>query len=217
MAQQKAARRRGGRSVGRGRQFQDRHQEIVKVAARLFAERGYDATSIGDIAEEVGLLKGSLYYYVPNKEDLLFAMISEVQDAGRLITESHADPSGDPVEQIRGVIEQGARYLIENREKSIISMRDFRSLSDERQQQLRPDRTAIWTALRGLIQRARDAGRLPADTDVSVATSVIVGALNYLPTWYTAGRAPEVGRMARGYATVLVDGLGVRDRIDEPR
>jgi hypothetical protein len=50
MAQQKAARRRGGRSVGRGRQVQELHHDIEKVAARLIPDRGYEATSNGDIA-----------------------------------------------------------------------------------------------------------------------------------------------------------------------
>jgi TetR/AcrR family transcriptional regulator, cholesterol catabolism regulator len=218
MAQKEAVRRqrepdeivgvRGRRPAGS--QYRERHQEIVRAAARLFAERGFDATSIADIADEVGLLKGSLYYYVPNKQDLLFAMIAEVQRAGREITDRFMTHDGDPVTQLRSVIEAGAHFLIEHRDMSIVSLRDFRSLSEDRQQELRKDRSAIWTCVKTLIERARDQGDIGPEIDIGVATSAIVGALNHLPTWYVDGRAPNAGRMARGYATFLVDGLGVR-------
>src|SRR5947207_409360 len=57
-----------------------RQQEILEAAARVFHEKGYESTSIQDIADEVGILKGSLYYYIRSKEDLLYEIIRDIHD-----------------------------------------------------------------------------------------------------------------------------------------
>ena len=54
-----------------------REREVLDVAARLFHERGYADTSVQDIADELGILKGSLYHYIEVKEDLLFRLLGE--------------------------------------------------------------------------------------------------------------------------------------------
>src|SRR5258708_310262 len=105
-----------------------RRQHVLDAAAKLFAEKGYEATSIGDIAEAVGLLKGSLYYYAPSKEELLFWIIREVHGKGRKLVERFTDSDDDPVTQLREIIEAGATFVIDHRDMNIISMRDFRAL-----------------------------------------------------------------------------------------
>ena len=55
-----------------------RLREIYDAAARVFSEKGYDGASIQDVADAVGILKGSLYYYIDTKQDLLFGIIDEV-------------------------------------------------------------------------------------------------------------------------------------------
>jgi AcrR family transcriptional regulator len=184
-----------------------RRQHVLDAAARLFAEKGYEATSIGDIAEAVGLLKGSLYYYAPSKEELLFWIIREVQGKGRKLVERFTKSDDDPVTQLREIIEAGATFVIDHRDMNIISMRDFRALTEPRQQELQRDRMLMWRYLRSLIVRGRDEGSIRSDIDPVVATTGILGAINYLPTWYESGRPPSAERMARGYADFLVQGL----------
>jgi len=180
---------------------------VLDAAAKLFAEKGYEATSIGEIAESVGLLKGSLYYYAPSKEDLLFSIICEVHDKGRKLVERFTESAADPVTQLREIIEAGATFVIDHRDMNIISMRDFRALSERRQQELESGRMMIWHYLRNLITRGRNEGYFRSDIDVVVVTTGILGAINYLPTWYESGRPPKAERMARGYADFLVEGL----------
>ena len=59
-----------------------RHLEVLEAAARVFHEKGYESTSIQDIADAVGILKGSLYYYITSKEDLLFEILQDVHEQG---------------------------------------------------------------------------------------------------------------------------------------
>ena len=190
-----------------GAKYTQRRQNVLGAAAKLFAEKGYEATSIGEIAESVGLLKGSLYYYAPSKEDLLFSIIREVHDKGRKLVERFTDSDSDPVTQLREIIEAGATFVIDHRDMNIISMRDFRALTERRQQELESGRMVMWHYLRSLIARGRNEGYFRSDVDVVVVTTGILGAINYLPTWYESGRPPKAERMARGYAEFLVEGL----------
>jgi AcrR family transcriptional regulator len=60
-----------------------RRREIIEAAAEIFHRKGYSETSVQDIAEAVGILKGSLYYYIDSKEDLLFQMLLEVHEGAK--------------------------------------------------------------------------------------------------------------------------------------
>src|SRR5580658_9380050 len=62
------------------RRKQERKQEVIDVAARVFHEKGYGSSSIQDIADGVGILKGSLYYYIDSKEDLLYEILRGVHE-----------------------------------------------------------------------------------------------------------------------------------------
>ena len=66
----------------RGTLNEERWQEVVDAAAKVFAEKGYRAATLRDIAAELGMLKGSLYYYIETKEDLLYELLRRVHEAG---------------------------------------------------------------------------------------------------------------------------------------
>ncbi|MEO5841611.1 MAG: TetR/AcrR family transcriptional regulator [Acidimicrobiales bacterium] len=206
----RALKTKEARRAPAGAKYTLRRQRVLEAAAKLFAEKGYEATSIGEIAESVGLLKGSLYYYAPSKEELLFSIIREVHEMGRNLVGRFTESDTDPATQLRDIIDAGATFVIEHREMNIISMRDFRALSEQRQAELESGRLVIWHYLRNLIARGCKEGYFRSDLDVVVATTAILGAINYLPTWYESGRPPRVDRMAQGYAEFLVEGLLVK-------
>lgn len=190
-----------------GMRYHARRREIIDAAARLFAEQGYEATSFRDIGDAVGLLKGSLYYYAPSKEELLYSIVQEVQQMGRALVEQHSASGLDTVSQLRSLISAGVRFVIENREKNIISMRDFRALGEDRQRQLHDERHVVWNYLCRLIATGKNEGKIRDDVDVVVVATAIIGAINYLPTWYEGGRPPSVSRMVDGYRDCLIEGL----------
>ena len=190
-----------------GAQFARRQAEVAEKAAELFASRGYDATSIGDIADEVGLLKGSLYYYAPSKEELLYSIIREVEDAGVQMVSEHDKSDDDPLTRLRAFIAHSVRFVVHNRSKTTVAMRDFRSLDAHHQAELSPARTASWRFIRSLIIDAQQSKLIQSHVDPTVATMAILGAINQLPTWYENGRPPSLNRVAQGFANHLVDGL----------
>src|ERR1043165_9694593 len=95
------AQRRGG---GERKPRDERWSELIEVATDVFYAKGYDAASLQDIADRLGMLKGSLYYYIQSKEDLLYDVIKTVHEEGLANIESLAAGDGDAVERLRHVI-----------------------------------------------------------------------------------------------------------------
>jgi AcrR family transcriptional regulator len=187
--------------------YKARRREITDAAAKLFAQRGYEATTFNDIADAVGLLKGSLYYYAPSKEDLLYSVIHEVHQSGRELVERNSSQELDTITLLRNVVGEAVKFLIESREKNVIAMRDFRALSEESQRELGDERVVFWNYLRRLITNGKAEGSIRDDVDVQVVATAILGAINYLPAWYERGRPPSVARMVQGYRDFLIEGL----------
>jgi TetR/AcrR family transcriptional regulator, cholesterol catabolism regulator len=124
-----AARQPPGRAERRGtgprKPREERWSELLQVATQVFYEKGYDAASLQDIADRLGMLKGGLYYYITSKDDLLYTVISEVHRAGPANVESLAAAEGDAPRRLRGAIIGGEhayrgvfRHLIEGRSVS---------------------------------------------------------------------------------------------------
>ncbi len=81
-----------------------RLEEVLQSAANIFFAKGFHATTIEDVARDVGILKGSLYYYIKSKDDLLFRLLLAGVEDGDAYIARHIDPEGDPVEQLERAI-----------------------------------------------------------------------------------------------------------------
>lgn len=187
-----------------------RLREILDVAARIFNERGYEGTTTASIAQEVGLLKGSLYHYIESKEDLLYQLLSEVHR--RLIdgVEECLDPATDPLDRLRLFVERHFVRVAENVDRAALFYRDFRSLGPARQAELVAARDRYEALLRSLVTEGQRAGLLSARADPKLTAMAILSALNSIHLWYRpdAGRPPA--ELARHYADLLLGGLTCR-------
>src|SRR6202043_297981 len=84
---------------------EERWAELIETATQVFYEKGYDGASLQDIAERLGMLKGSLYYYIQTKEDLLFEVISTVHQDGLAVIQARAEAPGEPLQRLQNVIQ----------------------------------------------------------------------------------------------------------------
>ena len=116
----------------RSRAPRRRQTEIVEAAARVFHEKGYESTSIQDIAEAVGILKGSLYYYIRSKEDLLYEIILDVHEDALANIRQVDEGDGDALQKVRAFVTSHLVFNAENLTKMGVFFHDFRSLSGER-------------------------------------------------------------------------------------
>ena len=97
----RARNKRGAGENGGTRTPKRRDREVIDAAAKVFYRRGYADASVQDIADELGILKGSLYHYIDTKEDLLFRLLSETHDDVHAILDEVAEmPDLEPLERL---------------------------------------------------------------------------------------------------------------------
>lgn len=176
----------------RGMRRFDRYEMLIDTAAEIFRRKGYDATSLQEIADEVGLLKGSLYHYIDTKEDLLFAIIQRNHELITNGNQAWREVTDDPIRAIRTFVEGHMRQSLRNQTYSAVYFRDFRALSPERAEAIIASRDAYEAQFRSLIQAAIDAGLLRPGVTPAFAARAIFGMVNWLYYWYRPdGPLPE--------------------------
>jgi AcrR family transcriptional regulator len=182
-------------------------QAIIDIAIDLFDRKGYAETSLADIAEAVGLLKGSLYYYAKSKEDLLYQIVAAVHAEGGAAVEELDAVSGDPADRLRRFVERGARFMLSHRAEATIYFREAKALSPDRQEELRPQRQQFDAAIRHLVQEGQATGVFRADVDPKAASLAIVGTMNWLAMVEPAPPVRARDRLARQCADFAVHAL----------
>jgi AcrR family transcriptional regulator len=179
--------------AGTPRRF-DRYELVVDTAAAIFRRKGYSATSLQEIADEVGILKGSLYHYIDTKEDLLYAIIARNHE--RITTGNSAwrEIEGDPVAAIRSFIEGHIRLSLQNPVDSEVYIRDFRAMSEVRAAEILRTQEAYDRQFRALVKEAIDEGLLRPGVRPDFAARAVFGMINWSVNWYRPGRSVSLER-----------------------
>lgn len=190
------------------RERRNRDQEVLDSAIDVFWRRGYAAASVQDIADSVGVLKGSLYHYISSKEQLLFRIFDESHRDSLAIMEAVAALDTSPLARLHEFVRRFIGYYIENLKRVDLYFREWRFFDGELGAEVRRQRRAYDDFIRGLLQEAIDAGELPSDTDVKVTTYYVMAALNGLPTWYRRDGRLTADEVAERYADLTLAAVG---------
>jgi TetR/AcrR family transcriptional regulator, cholesterol catabolism regulator len=192
----------------KGEKFGARRQEIVEAATEVFRRRGYSAASIQEIADEVGLLKGSLYYYIDSKEDLLFAVLSETYDLARAQIEQVEALEGlGPLDRLAAYIEAHVNFIAEHTTKIAIYYTDFDLVGEDRKPLLVKQRKVFERYITDLITQAQKAGEVSHTVDPKIAAYLILGAMNWAYTWYRPDGRVSPRKLGRLAAELALNGL----------
>lgn len=188
-----------------------RRREIIDAAARVFDRKGYDATSTQDVAEAVGILKGSLYYYIDSKEDLLFAVIKEAYDAALGAVDELERREGSPLEMIDALVRRHVEVFAATRVQTSVFFRDFRSLSPERQKVIREAGEIYSGFLRGQICRGQSEGVIRPDLNPRLCAIGIIGMLNAMSFWYRPEGPAAPSEIGEEFSRLIIGGLESAD------
>lgn len=181
-----------------------RYREIVDAAARLFSEQGYAATSVQEIADAVGLLKGSLYHYISTKEDLLYAVLAEAHQHTAAVAEEALRHPGDTREKLAFVIEHHLRNTGDHLAKLQVFDREANFLSPSRFAVIQADRDSYEQALRTLIRRGRESGELASHLDPTLTSFAILAILNSPQQWFRADGTRTVDDLVRVFTDLIL-------------
>jgi AcrR family transcriptional regulator len=186
-----------------------RRREILDAAARIFRDKGYAATSIQDVAQAVDILKGSLYYYIDSKDDLLFEVIQEVHQDGLANLAEAKKVSGSALEKIHSFVVRHASFNAGNLAQMTVFFQDFKSLSDERHKLIVEERDLYDEYLRGVIAAGKDEGSVRSSVDAKLAAFWILGGMNWMYQWYRADGPQSLDEITEAFAELAVN--SVRD------
>ena len=183
------------------------YNDIIRAAAETFYQKGYGATTTQDIADAVGMLKGSLYYYITAKEDLLYEIIDEVHEVLAKNLEVVAAMDGDPLARIWTLVHHNVIVNAQNLINSAVFFRDFSALTGRRRKHILALRDKGDTMLRELIAEGQAKRSIRADVDPKLAATAINTMCNALYHWYKPDGALTPEEVARSYADMAVGGL----------
>jgi AcrR family transcriptional regulator len=167
-----------------GRETGARFEEVVDAAAELFSERGYAATSIQEIADSVGLLKGSLYHYIHTKEDLLYAVILEAHRHTAALGYEAVTMDGDANGKLRLIVHRHLQGTGANLAKIRVFYNEASSLAPARLEEILADRDSYEHSLRRVIQMGQEEGTFAAHLDPVLTAIAILAILNSVQQWY---------------------------------
>ncbi|MEV5848552.1 TetR/AcrR family transcriptional regulator [Streptomyces sp. NPDC051985] len=165
----------------------ERRAEVLEAATQIFYEKGYEASALRDIADRVGMLKGSLYYYFQSKEDLLFQVISAVHREGLAVIRERAALPGDPLQRLENVIAGHVEHTCRNLVATAVFLHELSALPTERRQEILGTEHAYQGVFRGLIDQAQGEGLARADLDPRLAALSVLGSTNWVYRWYRPG------------------------------
>ena len=181
-----------------------RRRELTRIAARLFAERGYQGTSLADLAEQLGVQKPSLYHHIESKEDLLWEVAWEGAEAFHAALD--AVPSEAPAaERIRLAFRAHLDVVSEQLDIATVFVREWRYLEGERRERFVAERRRYEERIRELFREGVEGSELRTDLDVATAALLFLSAANWAYTWLRPDA--DTDALADRLFAALLDGM----------
>ena len=191
--------------VRRGRPGHDQ-ESVLRVAIELFNQQGYDATSMGDLARELGLTKSAIYHHVPSKEHLLESAIDEALGALTASLDDVTATTGlDAGERLRAAVRGSVVVLLEHLPAVTLLLRVRGNTPAEKAALQR--RREIDHRLAEMVRDAADAGAIRGDVDPLLTSRLLFGMVNSMTEWLRDDG--DVATIADTVTTLAFDGLRV--------
>ena len=182
--------------------------ELLDVVVAEFNARGYDATSMEDLARATGLTKSAVYHHVAGKEALLRLALTRAVDALFAVLDEPASRTGPAVDRLAHVVRRAAEVLVALLPYVTLLLRVRGNTDSERWALER--RRDFDRRLASLVQDAIDAGDVRADVDPRLVTRLLFGMVNSTAEWYRPGGAHGPYEVADAVVAVAFDGLRSR-------
>src|SRR5436853_4741762 len=181
-----------------------RRSELTRAAARSFGEKAYHGTSIGDLAEAMGVQKGSLYAHIESKADLLWEVAREGAAAFHAALDAVPE-EGPVVERIRSALRAHLRVVAEQLDVATVFVREWRYLLGERREEFVAERRRYEERFRALFREGRELGELRTDLDDATAALLALSAANWAYTWLR----PDIdtNELSDRFYNVLLEGI----------
>jgi AcrR family transcriptional regulator len=197
-----------------GRPGHDR-QSVLTIAVEVFNEYGYEATSMGTLAERLGTSKSAIYHHFPSKEEVLHRALDYALGGLEAILDEEPARTGAADARLRFVVGEAVRVLCERLPYVTLLLR-LRGNTDVERSAL-DRRRRFNAAVAELVESATKDGTLRSDIDARTITRLLFGMINSIVEWYRPGGKEGADRLAGDVIAVALDGLRMptSNRVDE--
>lgn len=182
-------------------------EEIIAAAAKVFQTKGYHAATVQDIADAVGILKGSLYHHFKSKEDLLYLIVKE--PIARLY-ERMTDIAGSDLpasEKLRRAIRTQLEAFDQHHPHLFVYLRERDEMKRRFREQFKLSPKQYEQCWQQILREGMKSGEFRPDLDVQVVSYGLLGMLNWLHNWYDPRGRLSVREVGDQLAALALAGL----------
>jgi TetR/AcrR family transcriptional regulator, cholesterol catabolism regulator len=163
----------------------DSRQEILRTAARLFQQRGYDATSMNDVAAALKLSKGGLYHHFQSKDEILFEIMRHAMEITEERVLTPVRGIADPVERLRALIRLHIEVVLSPRDREItVMLHENHPLPPALRKRINARKKEYVHFVEGLIAEVQRARRGQSSVSARAAAFALLGMINWIYQWY---------------------------------
>jgi TetR/AcrR family transcriptional regulator, cholesterol catabolism regulator len=192
----------------RGRVVSNRREEILQVAAKLFASRGFEAASIREIGDAAGILSGSLYHHFKSKDEMLHDLLKRFVDKLVPLYESVLAESEDVSETLSNLIAAGLKVSLENSSELTVIMHERKFLNRNPEfsyvNEVMLEVERIWY---GVLQEGVRSGAFRSDLDMNLVLRMIMDLISSTVIWYTPKSRYTQEQIVNNQIKLLFHGL----------
>jgi AcrR family transcriptional regulator len=178
---------------------------LLDAAVALFNERGYEATSVDEVAGRLGVTKSAIYHHVPSKGELLRLALDRALDALFAVTEETGATTGPAIARLEYVVRGSVRVLAAELPFVTLLLRLRGNTEVERTALQR--RREFDRIVAGLVRAAEHEGDVRTDVDPAVISRLLFGTVNSLTEWYRPGGDLSADDLADAVVTITFSGL----------
>lgn len=178
---------------------------LADKASELFSKKGYHETTLQDIANELGITKGGLYYYVSSKETLLFMIHERFITEGLRKLEKVEQDFSDPIERLERLVYAHVSIMHKYRTHIHVFFEELRYLTGENYEKMRTERDSYAAIFMRAVQEGVNQGKFKGSSP-QLSVLYVLGALNFMYTWYQ----PEKGdpdKVSELFSQLTIDAL----------
>jgi AcrR family transcriptional regulator len=183
-----------------------RASDVYRIAAQIMCQKGYEATSMNDIAEAAGLTKAGIYHYIRGKEDLLFEIMTYAMDNLEQRVVAPAREVADPEERLRKIIEGHTRSLIEGVGAITIVLEEMPALTAAHRRTITARKRAYFDFIRETLGELQTEGKL-RDISVTAAAFALLGMMLWISRWYRRDGKLSAEQVMRDYSQIAMSGV----------
>ncbi|CAM4067121.1 TetR/AcrR family transcriptional regulator [Nocardiopsis gilva] len=196
-----------GRTDGRTADTETVPRRLLTAATRLFAEKGFDRTSVQEIVDAAAVTKGAMYHYFASKDDLLAEVYERILRMQMTRLEEIAASEGPVADRLGRAAADVVVSTIANLDDATIFFRSMHQLSAAKQREVRADRRRYHELFRSLITEGQREGVFAARVPADLVVDFYFGSVHHLSTWYRVDGALTPDEIGAHYARLLLDAL----------